>query len=83
MYSSRLPCTWLVSTHCEKILLKKSQGIGGIGVIPRWSLDEKRMCVPSMAPTTLGKPVTSQNLQILSTNRCHVGALINLPNNPS
>ena len=37
-------------------LIKKSQGIG---VKSRASLDDKKMCVPSMTPTTLGKPVLS------------------------
>lgn len=41
------------------------------------------MCVPSIMPTTLNKPIKSQNLWIVLAILCHVGAWIYFPSNPS
>ena len=66
--------------HIMKFIrLKKSQDIR---VKYYWGLEDKKICVLSITPTTLGKLVISWNLQIISASLCLVGAWLYIPNNP-
>jgi hypothetical protein len=46
-------------------------------------LHVKGICVPSMTPTMLGKPIISQNFQMVLVNLYFLGAWMYLPNNSS
>ena len=80
IYVSRLSCTKFKKTFPNRtqlitihygifFLIKNSQDIG---VKHRWGMDDKKMCVPSIAPILLGNPVFSRNLWMISVNLCPI-----------